>query len=638
MPTNRRLSEFKPVAALVALLLALVLIVAACAAPGVPAPEDGAAAPAPQANAAAGSDVGAAQADVRSKGAADAPVTIVEYSDYQCPFCSRWVEQTYPSIVQDYIDTGKVRLEFRDFPLESLHPNAMAAAVAARCAGEQGNYWDMHDKLFGGQGQWSNIADPSAIFAGYAGEMGLEAGAFTACLTSGQFDEAIALDLQAGQAAGVTGTPSFLINDNLVVGAQPLSTFQQALDTLLAGGTLTDPNAAAQQPEQAPEPVDIPIEGAPVKGDPDAPMTIVEYSDFQCPFCSRFADQTLPTLLQEYIDTGKAKLVFKDFPLESIHPNAQKAAEAARCVRDLAGNDEAYWAMHDQLFASQEQWADSADPAAQFADYAGGIGVDAAAFGECLSSDRFAEAVQADLVEGLQFGVQGTPTFFIDGQAFVGAQPIANFRQAIAMVEEGLSIAPPPQPTPAPEPTPAPLTEPIPLDDAAGVKGDPNAPVVIVEYSDYQCPFCQRHFSQVWPQLQKYIDDGTVLYAFKDFPLTSIHPQAPKAAEAARCAGAQDAYWDMHDRLFANQQEWSGQAGAVDIFKRYAGELKLDQAAFDQCLDSGQQAAAVEANLQQGLSVGVRGTPGFFVNLTPLPGAYPIEAFQQLIQQELDQQ
>ncbi len=611
-------------------LLLLTVVVVGCAAPS---PQNVADAPtAPAAAEPADADAGD---NVRSKGNPDAPVTIVEFSDFQCPFCSRWVNDTYPALLQQYIDTGKVRLEFRDFPLESLHPNAMAAAVASRCAGEQGDFWGMHDLLFGRQDQWSSLPDPTETFQGFAGELGLNTAEFAACLTSGRFDAAIAQDLQDGQAAGISGTPSFLINGNLVVGAQPLTTFQQALDTLLAGDALVDPNAASAQ---EPTVVNIPIEGAPVQGDPNAPMTIVTYSDFQCPYCARFAEQTMPTLVQEYIDSGQAKLVFKDFPLQQIHPNAQKAAEAARCVRELAGNDDAFWTMHDVLFAQQQTWGGVADPAQLFTGYAGEIGVDAAAFGECLSSGRYTEAVQADLVEGLNFGVQGTPTFFLDGQAFVGAQPIDNFRQAIAMVNEGQSIAPPPQPTPAPEPTPAPLPEDASLDDAAATKGDPNAPVVIVEYSDYQCPYCQRHFAQVWPELQTYIDDGTVLYVFKDFPLTSIHPQAPKAAEAARCAGDQDAYWEMHDQLFRSQEQWSGQATAATMFKQFAGQLGLDQAVFDQCLDSGQHAAAVEANLQQGAGFGVRGTPGFFVNRVPLPGAYPIEAFQQLIQQALAEQ
>ncbi|MBE2235473.1 MAG: thioredoxin domain-containing protein [Anaerolinea sp.] len=630
MHNTLRQSKNRLAPMLFVLLLALLIVAAGCAAPSVPS---SAVAPTDAAAPAAAATPAAANTDVRSKGSPDAAVTIVEYSDYQCPFCSRWVGETYPALLEQYIDTGKVRIEFRDFPLDSLHPNAHLAAVAARCAGAQGDYWGMHDRLFGKQNEWSSLADPSETFQSYAGEMGLDTAAFLACLSSGEFDAAIAQDLQAGQAAGISGTPSFLINGNLVVGAQPLAAFQQALDTLLAGGALADPNAAAQQ---EPQPVDIPIEGAPVIGDPNAPMTIVTYSDFQCPYCARFATQTWPTLVQEYIDSGKAKMVFKDFPLEQIHPNAQKAAEAARCVRELAGTDDAFWAMHDVLFANQESWGGSADPSELFTGYAGEAGVaDAAAFGECLSSGRHAEAVQADLMEGLNFGVRGTPTFFLDGQALVGAQPIENFRQAIAMVNEGLSIAPPPQPTPAPEPTPAPLPEDASLDDAAATKGDPNAPVVIVEYSDYQCPFCQRHFAQVWPELQQYIDDGTVLYVFKDFPLTSIHPQAPKAAEAARCAGDQEAYWAMHDILFQNQQQWSGQTTAVEIFKGFAGQLGLDQATFDQCLDSGKHAAAVEANLQQGAGFGVRGTPGFFVNRVPLPGAYPIEAFQQLIQQAL---
>jgi protein-disulfide isomerase len=126
-----------------------------------------------------------------------------------------------------------------------------------------------------------------------------------------------------------------------------------------------------------------------------------------------------------------------------------------------------------------------------------------------------------------------------------------------------------------------------------------------------------------------------VLYVFKDFPLTSIHPQATKAAEAARCAGEQDAYWEMHDRLFDGQEAWSGNPGAETVFGQYAAELNLDQAAFQACLDSGRHQAVVQANLEEGLGYGVRGTPSFFVNRQILPGAYPIEAFQAMIEAEL---
>ena len=618
----------------IALLVLLSLLLAACGAPGLPA-----ATPVPDA---AASDDGVVAAQpaapaaednaARSKGSADAPVTIIEYSDFQCPFCSRWVEQTYPSLLKDYVDSGKVRLEFRDFPL-SFHPNADEAAVASNCAAEQDAYWAMHDMLFSGQSTWSELPDAKPTFVGYAGDLGLDTAAFEACLSSGKFDGTIQQDIAAGQKAGVSGTPSFLINDQLLVGAQPYQVFQNAIDTVLAGGSLVDPNAAAApQPAAAPEPVAINIGDAPVKGDPSAPMTIVEYSDYQCPYCERFYTQTMGPLVEEYIASGQAKLVFKDFPLDNLHPQAEMAAEAARCVQDVAGGgDGAYFAMHDKLFGGQTEWSGNASAVDIFARYGGELGYDAAAVKSCIESGKFTEAVRADQQEGLQIGVSGTPTFFIDGQPFVGAQPIDNFRQAIALVSQGKSIVPTPAPTPVPEPTPAPLTEDIPLDDAAGVQGDPNAPVVIVEYTDMQCPYCERHFQQVMPELQKLIDSGEVLYAVKDFPLTSIHPQALLAANAGRCAAEQEQYWPMHDLLFQNQQAWSGNSGAADMFKGYATQLGLNAGAFGDCLDSGKYEETIQANLQEGVGYGVRGTPAFFINRERLPGAYPIEAFQQVI-------
>jgi protein-disulfide isomerase len=141
------------------------------------------------------------------------------------------------------------------------------------------------------------------------------------------------------------------------------------------------------------------------------------------------------------------------------------------------------------------------------------------------------------------------------------------------------------------------------------------------------------------PQLLKnYIDAGKVRYVFKDFPLTSIHPQAVKAAEAARCAreiADDDTYWEMHDRLFGGQQDWSGNPEADGVFKGYAGALGIDQAAFDECLDSGRHADAVEVDLMEGVGFGITGTPAFFINTLPLRGAQPYEVFAQVIEELL---
>jgi protein-disulfide isomerase len=158
----------------------------------------------------------------------DAPVTIVEFSDYECPFCGRHFQQTYPQLKADYIDTGKVRLVFRDFPL-SFHPSAQKAAEAAECAGDQNKYWEMHDKLFQNQ-QALGVTNLKQ----YAADLGLNTGTFNSCLDSGKYAQEIQADMADGSAAGVSGTPSFFINGRLVVGAQPYQVFQQAIEAELA--------------------------------------------------------------------------------------------------------------------------------------------------------------------------------------------------------------------------------------------------------------------------------------------------------------------------------------------------------------------------------------------------------------------
>jgi protein-disulfide isomerase len=162
--------------------------------------------------------------------------------------------------------------------------------------------------------------------------------------------------------------------------------------------------------------------------------------------------------------------------------------------------------------------------------------------------------------------------------------------------------------------------------------GDPNAPVTIVEFSDYQCPFCTSYVLQTWPQLKaEFVDTGRVHYVFKDFPLTNIHPQAPKAHEAARCAGEQGAYWEMRDHLFGRQAEWGGISDHVAEFKTFAADLGLETSAFDACLDTGRWAGGVSADVAEGVRLGVRGTPTFYIDGYPLVGAQPLETFQYAI-------
>ena len=160
------------------------------------------------------------------KGGEKAAVTIVEFSDFHCPFCKR-VVSTLAKLESQYGD--KVKLVFRDFPIDQLHPGASKAHEAARCANEQGKFWPYHDKLFAGPPNSS-----AELFKGIAKEVGLNANAFETCLGSGKHQAAIKKDIEEGQRVGVTGTPAFFINGRLVSGAQPLEAVARVIDEELA--------------------------------------------------------------------------------------------------------------------------------------------------------------------------------------------------------------------------------------------------------------------------------------------------------------------------------------------------------------------------------------------------------------------
>ena len=197
----------------------------------------------PSAPAAEVQDRVVAVAGAASMGERTAPLTLVEFTDFQCPFCARHARDTLPQIERDYVRTGRLRYVVRDFPIRSLHPDAHRAHEAVRCAGDQNRYWEMRARIF---------ADPKAIdgqaLAAHARELGLDLAAFRACLDSGRHATQVQEDLAAGGRAGVSGTPTFFLARTApddgevrvirsIVGAQPYANFRQALDSLLAGTT-----------------------------------------------------------------------------------------------------------------------------------------------------------------------------------------------------------------------------------------------------------------------------------------------------------------------------------------------------------------------------------------------------------------
>ncbi len=161
----------------------------------------------------------------------------------------------------------------------------------------------------------------------------------------------------------------------------------------------------------------IPLDSLPSRGSASAPVTVIEFGDFQCPACGAFATTLEPAIVKDYIDTGKVRFVFHDFPL-SQHKNAVPAAEAARCANDQG----AFWPFHDLLYARQQEWSDSPQPNMLFASYFAQLKLDGNAFAQCVSSGKHRAEIQQAYQDSIKAGINSTPTFVIDGKPYDATQ------------------------------------------------------------------------------------------------------------------------------------------------------------------------------------------------------------------------
>jgi len=207
--------------------VATLLLAAACK-----SPEKVPAAAAAAVGAKPGPEIAAAD-QARIQGKATAAIWVVEVSDFQCPFCKMWHDSTYAILKREYVDPGKVRLAYINFPL-GKHQNAMPAAEAAMCAAVQDKFWAMQDALFDSQQQWETMSDASPVFASLAARAGVDVAKMKACVASGMIKPLIDADVERARTAGVNSTPTFIIGGEMIEGAQPMSVFRQAIDAALA--------------------------------------------------------------------------------------------------------------------------------------------------------------------------------------------------------------------------------------------------------------------------------------------------------------------------------------------------------------------------------------------------------------------
>jgi protein-disulfide isomerase len=575
-------------------------------------------------------------------------VTIVEFSDFQCPFCSR-VEPTMDQVRKTY-GPDQVRIVWKNLPLP-FHQNAKPAAEAAQlvyAAKGSEAFWKFHDKAFANQ-----QALTADNFVAWAKELGVtDSAKFRKDLDAHTAGAKVEADAEIAKKAGVNGTPGFMINGKLLSGAQPFDAFKKEIDSALeaakakvASGTPKDKvyvavtkdnfKAAPQKPEEAEEKEDttifkVPVGTSPFQGPKDALVTMVLFSDFQCPFCKRVED-TLKKVRETY--PTQVRIVWKHEPLP-FHPRAEPAAELAEEARAQKG-DAGFWAAHAKLFEMQPKLED-----ADLEQAAKDLGLNVGAVKDAIAKKKHGSKIQADADLADDVQASGTPHFFINGRRLVGAQPFEKFKAVIddevskakALVEKGTpaaglydAIIKDGKGAPEMEKktlAAAPATSPF--------KGGANAKVVIQQFSDFQCPFCSRVEPTIDEIMAAYGD--RVKLVWRNLPLP-MHPDAPLAAEAAAEAQKQKGnagFWAMHKKLFENQR-----ALGRENLEKFAGEIGLDLAKFKAALDSHVHKASVDADAKAAGDAQIGGTPAFVINGYFVSGAQPAAKFKKVIEKAL---
>ena len=377
-----------------------------------------------------GLQVGVTSSGHPFKGDPNAPVTLVEYSDYLCPFCARHHKATNPELIEKYVKPGKLKLEFRHFPIAALHPTAARGHEAAACATQQGaaSFWKFHDALFTNQSEWNRLSDPSEYLIGLATTLDLNNDQWLECFNNNAQQQTVEQDVAGGKSNEFNGTPTFQIvlrkdqdNPYTLSGARTIEYFSNAIDALLAGEkppapperkkpelpTWAKADALAVDPDRP----GFTVSGDPTHGSADARLTIVEFTDYQCPACANHHIDTQPAIEKELIATGKVRWVNKHLPLPE-HKNAMAAAAAAEC----AANQREFENMKTALFSRQDEWATQSNPDATFISIATKNSLDIAGFVECLGSRKALEGVLTDVYEATSV-TRATPSFILlDGE------------------------------------------------------------------------------------------------------------------------------------------------------------------------------------------------------------------------------
>lgn len=522
------------------------------------------------------------------------PVPIVVFSDFECTFSSKQyfvlqkLQAEYP---------GRFRVVYKASPL-AIHPDAPLAHRAAFAAARQAKYDAMAQLLYANQKQQSRAA-----LIAYARRLQLDIPRFTRDLDGSSAVQELARDVAERDALGVTQTPTLFVGGRKFTGSQS----EAELVSLISGSVPLGETAAS--PETGP-PLDAALlrelQSKPTAslGAADAPLTLVEFTDFQCPFC-RAAVAPMEKLLTER--GQQVRWEFRAFPLD-FHPDAELAAEAALA----AGDQGKFWPMHDLLFAHQN--------ALKLADlhvYAEQLHLNTTEFDDALRTHRFASQVAADRALGLQAGVNGTPSFIIDGHVVTGARTLPELEQ-LAEAHRNLAAARA-EPVISGLPSTAVSTHTV-------TQSKDASPITLTWFTDVRSALASRQ-AELLRSLSAHSGDRLQI-VYKAAP-SPAHADSVVCAAALVAAAEQGAFWPMFDAL-AERRDQLDESKLVSL----AEALHLNVSQFRKSLDSADD--DVRSDRAEAQRRGVSGTPVIFINAQRVDGLQSRSAYTAALDREIN--
>lgn len=530
--------------------------------------------------------------------AAAGPVNMVVFSDFECPYSAQLfftlqrLQARYPK---------QLHIIYKQSPLP-IHPDAPLAHRAALAAQMQGRYDAMAELLYANQ----KPHDVASLTA-YARQLHLDVPRFQRDLNSNAVTTKLNDDMQESLGFGVDLTPTLFVNGKILQGIQTEPDLAALIDKAAAKSAADDADATPLEAQTLDPALLAQIEAAPmaVRGSPNAPLTVVEFTDFQCPYCRAAVDP-----MEQFVASRGSDIrwIVRAFPLD-FHLDSELATEAALA----AGEQGKFWEMHDILFSHQ-----SALKATDLHNYAEQLHLDMHAFDEALSSHRFAGQIAADRALGTKAGVSGTPTFFVDGHPVTGALSLPQLNQLADAhaIQLAHSSSTPTSAVKVVEPTAAPQ-------QVLGPAGP--APVTLTWFVDVRSPLVGSQAELLRTLEAQY--KGQIRVLFRAFPLET-HADGRLASQALVAALQQGKFWPMFDAI-AERRDQLDRAKLLSL----ASAAGLDSTTFSAALDDA--AATVRANVDEAARRGIQGAPVIFLNKQRVDGLQRPQFYIGILDQEL---